>query len=217
MSYTTTRLTRSAIEELDHLYRINLINSITGYKSVNLIGTKDKQGLSNVAIFSSVTHFGSNPPLIGMVLRPTTVPRNTYANIKQTGVYTINHVNQAIFKQAHHTSAKYGAEVSEFDKTDLEEEHINGFEAPYVKQAIVKMGMELVEEIPIKTNGTILLLGQIKELILPSKFIHEDGFVDLNAAKTLTVSGLDAYHLPQKLARMNYARPNQAPTEIEEK
>lgn len=214
---TNTIITREAIVEMHRLYRINLINSITGYKSANLIGTKDKEGTTNVAIFSSVTHFGSNPPLIGMVLRPTTVPRNTYANIKETGIYTINHVNQSIVKQAHHTSAKYDAGISEFDKTNLEEEYMNGFDAPYVKQAVVKMGMELVEEIPIKANGTILILGQIRELILPEHLIAKDGFVDLNGAKTVTVSGLDAYHLPQQLARMSYARPDQSPTEITEK
>jgi flavin reductase (DIM6/NTAB) family NADH-FMN oxidoreductase RutF len=209
-----TIITREAIEKMHHLYRINLINSITGYKSANLIGTKDKEGVTNVAIFSSVTHFGSNPPLIGMVLRPTTVPRNTYANIKETGIYTINHVNQSIIKEAHHTSAKYEAGISEFDKTSLEEEYINEFDAPYVKQAVVKMGMELVEEIPIKANGTILILGKIRELILPEQLVTKDGFVDLNGAETVTVSGLDAYHLPKQLARMNYARPDQSPTEI---
>jgi hypothetical protein len=76
------------------------------------------------------------------------------------------------------------------------------------------MGMELVEEIPIKANGTILVLGKIKELILPEQLVAKDGFVDLNGAETVTVSGLDAYHLPKQLARMNYARPDQSPTEI---
>ena len=66
---------------LDHLYRINLVNSSSGFKSANLIATKNKEGISNVAVFSSVIHLGSNPPLLGFVTRPTTVPRNTYKNI----------------------------------------------------------------------------------------------------------------------------------------
>lgn len=40
------------IEDLDKLFRINLINSCTGYKSANLIGTKSDEGIPNVAIFS---------------------------------------------------------------------------------------------------------------------------------------------------------------------
>lgn len=91
------------ISALQHLYKINLINSCSGYKSANLIGTKSANSISNVAIFSSVIHLGSEPALLGFILRPTTVARNTYENIKETGVYTINHVHQAIIEEAHHT------------------------------------------------------------------------------------------------------------------
>ena len=72
---------RNDFDKLDHVFRINLINSCSGFKSANLIGTKSNAGTSNVAVFSSVTHLGSNPPLLGVVFRPVTdVPRNTYEN-----------------------------------------------------------------------------------------------------------------------------------------
>lgn len=198
------------IMQANRLYRINLINSLTGYKSANLIGTQDKSGATNVAVFSSVTHLGSHPPIVGVVMRPTTVPRNTYENIRETGFYTINHIHQSWVEDAHHTSAKYPKEVSEFDQTNLTPSHEHGFFAPYVKEAVIKLGMEFKEEIPIKVNGTILLLGEIKQVILPKSILAEDGFVDLNAAQTVTISGLDAYHLPEYLGRFAYARPNQA-------
>ena len=72
----------ATIAEMDKIYRLNLINSITGYKSAQLIGTQNNAGATNLAVFSSVIHLGSNPPLIGFILRPTTVPRHTFANLK---------------------------------------------------------------------------------------------------------------------------------------
>ena len=93
--------------ELDKIYRANLINSCTGFKSANLISTKSKDSIENVAVFSSVTHLSSNPPLLGFILRPTTVERNTYDNLEKTGYFTVNHIHQSIVKDAHHTSAKY--------------------------------------------------------------------------------------------------------------
>ena len=110
------------INNLKHLYKINLINSCSGFKSANLIGTKSKDGIENVAVFSSVTHVGSNPPILGFFCRPTKVTRDTYTNIKETGFYTINHIQESNFKEAHHTSAKYNSIISEFDKTQLKSE-----------------------------------------------------------------------------------------------
>ena len=107
------------LASLDHLYRINLINSSSGFKSANLIATKSKAGVSNVAVFSSVIHLGSNPPLLGFLTRPTTVPRNTYKNIQETGCYTINHIYEDIIEDAHHCSAKYDPSISELSMTGL--------------------------------------------------------------------------------------------------
>jgi len=133
------------IDNLDYLYRINLINSCSGFKSANLIGTKSNIGETNVAVFSSVTHLGSNPPLLGFFLRPTTVLRNTYENIKETGEFTINHIHEEIIQDAHHTSAKYDKSISEFDVTKLEEEYKNIFYAPFVKNTPVQMAMKYPE------------------------------------------------------------------------
>ena len=59
-------ISKANIGAMDKVPRLNLINSCTGYKSTNLIATKSIDGHSNVAIFSSVTHLGSDPALIGL-------------------------------------------------------------------------------------------------------------------------------------------------------
>lgn len=199
-------LDREKIESLDRLFRINLINSISGYKSANLIATKSDHG-TNVAVFSSVVHYGSNPPILGFVTRPHSVPRHTYASIKETGFYTINHINKSFFEAAHHTSAKYPKDVSEFSKTNLEEVYINDFFAPYVAQSAVKIGLKFVEEHHIKINDTILVLGEIIDLHLADDIIMNDGFVDLTKSQTATINGLDAYAFPDKNERLEYQRP----------
>ena len=72
--------TYNDIEDMEKIFRLNLINSVTGFKSANLIGTTSKEGITNLAVFSSITHLGSNPPFIGFVLRPTTVPCLLYTS-----------------------------------------------------------------------------------------------------------------------------------------
>lgn len=202
-----TFFSESDIENFHHLYRINLINSCSGYKSSNLIATKSQDGQENVAIFSSVTHIGSSPAMLGFFLRPTTVIRNTYSNIKETGFYTINHIEEGIIEDAHHTSAKYDAKISEFDKTSLKSEYKNDFFAPFVKNAPIQLAMEFVEEYDIKANNTILVIGKIIGLFVNGDFIEKDGFINLSQAKITAINGLDGYALPQLKTRLGYQRP----------
>ncbi len=76
-------LNQADLAKLDKRYRANFFNTLTGFKSANLIGTYDENDKENLAIFNSVIHLGANPPLMGFILRPTTVERHTYENIKK--------------------------------------------------------------------------------------------------------------------------------------
>ena len=201
--------TRKDIDALNRIYRINLINSCSGYKSANLLGSVSKDGTTNVAVFSSVTHLGSNPPVLGFILRPTTVPRNTYKNIKQTGVFTINHIYQEILEDAHHTSAKYPEEISEFDITDLDIEYKNNCIAPFVKGSPVQMKMRFKEEYFIKTNEVLHIIAEIEKLYIEDNLIEKDGFVDLAKGKVAAINGLDAYAIANNNTRFGYQRPKE--------
>lgn len=201
------RLSSQDIAKLEKRYRVNLINSLSGFKSANLIGTANQAGHTNLAVFSSVIHMGSNPPLFGFVTRPTIVPRHTYRNIKETGQYTLNHINPDIFKAAHQSSARYPEEVSEFDAVGLSPQYSETLQAPYVAESSIKMGLELVEEHKITANDTILVIGKVLEVFLTKEIIREDGFVELELAETVCISGLDAYHKTHKIERLPYAKP----------
>ncbi len=202
-------ITRQQIDEFPHLYKINLMNSISGYKPANLIATKSTDNITNVAVFSSVVHYGSSPAILGFVLRPTTVVRNTYNNIKETGYYTINAINEVMIEEAHHTSAKYPSEISEFDKTTLSEEFKNGFYAPFVAESPLQIGMKFLEEHYIKVNGTILVLGEVTDLYFKDSMLSEDGFLNLSKEKVAAINGLDTYMVAENYKRLSYQRPKQ--------
>tara|TARA_B100001778_G_scaffold306646_1_gene286128 strand:- start:120 stop:698 length:579 start_codon:yes stop_codon:yes gene_type:complete len=192
---------------MSKIFRLNLINSITGYKSANLIGTKTDNKINNVAIFSSVTHLGSDPPLIGFITRPENGNRNTYNNILKNKIFTINHIVKNQIISAHQSSAKYPKNVSEFDKTDLKVEFKNNFDAPFVKDSPVQIGCSFVNKYFIKENKTTLMIGQVEMLFINKKLLVEDGFVQLDREDVITVNGLDGYALPKLIKRIPYARP----------
>ncbi|MGB0882408.1 MAG: DUF2452 domain-containing protein [Vicingaceae bacterium] len=195
----------------DERYRLKFINSISGYKGVHLIGTKSKSGQTNLAIFNSIVHIGSSPPLIGFIMRPLTVERNTYNNIIETGFYTINHVHRSFLKQAHYTSTKFPAAVSEFDECNLTPEYAASFFAPFVGESTIKLGVKLKEEKAIEANGTRLIIGEIQEVIINDDYVEEDGQIDLEKAKDVCVTGLNQYSTVSKTKKIPYARLSELP------
>ncbi len=189
-------------------YKTHLINSLGGFKSVSLLGTINSSGQTNLAIFSSIFHIGANPPLIALIFRPSPPERNTLTNILETKYYTINHINEEIYTQAHQTSARYDDAISEFEVTGLQEEYKNDFIAPFVKESNIQMGIEFKERIDITINNTIMIIGQINEIFVPEDCLGEDGFINIEKANTITCSGLDSYHKTQQLDRLSYAKPD---------
>jgi flavin reductase (DIM6/NTAB) family NADH-FMN oxidoreductase RutF len=206
--------TSETLLDLEKHERAHLINSLGGFKSLALVGTSDSKGNTNLAVFSSVFHVGANPPLIGLIFRPSPPERNTYSNIIETGFYTINHVNETIYKQAHQTSARYDKEISEFDIIGLTPEYIDAFFAPYVAESNIQLGIEFKEKIDLTINNTVLIIGEITQIYIPEDCLSIDGFIDLEKANTVTCSGLDSYHKTVQIDRLSYAKPNKEVSSI---
>jgi len=194
--------------------RVHFINSIGGFKSVSLLGTINNQGKTNLAIFSSLVHIGANPALIAHVFRPSPPERDTLSNLLETGFYTVNHINETIYKKAHQTSARYEKEISEFDETNLTAVYKNEFKAPFVDESSVQLGIKFREKIDIKINNTIMVIGEIVQVHFPENCLSSDGFLDLEKANSLTCSGLDSYHKTVQLDRLSYAKPFKEITSI---
>ena len=202
------------IEQMELRYRATLINSLAGFRQAVLIGTKSVDGHSNLSIFNSLIHLGANPALYGLVSRPDTVRKDTLKNILETRQYTLNFVQKSDYEKAHQTSAKYEANVSEFEKAGFTEEYLNGYKAPFLKEAVVKIGMKLEDTIDIKINGTILIIGSIQSIQLNENILGDDGFVALEKENVLISSGLDGYYSTEFVGRLTYAKPETWPTII---
>lgn len=202
------KINLQAIQAFEKRYRTAFINSLTGFKSLNLVGTISESGQENLAVFSQIFHLGAQPPLIGMIVRPHSTARHTLENILETGYYTLNHVTASTYQQAHQTSARYDREQSEFEQAGFQPHYETEFKAPFVAESPVRIGMKLEETTTLAINNTVLVIGSIQLVLIDNEgFIQQDGFIDLEQAGSLTSSGLDSYHTTTRLARLPYAKP----------
>lgn len=205
------RFTTSDLDRMSKGFRVNFVNSLSGFKSSNLIGTCDAEGNENLAVFSSVVHLGADPALIGLVSRPRSVERHSVDNLIEIGHYTINHVNEKILQMAHQTSARYPKEVSEFEATGLTPEFIESFPAPVVKEANLSILMKFIESKPIEINDTEFIIGEVQEVLLKQEVVADDGYIDIEALQTVAATGLDCYHTTNRIGRLTYAKPDKKP------
>lgn len=204
-------LTKDDLQALDRKFRLNLINSITGIKPANLVGSRSKLNIDNVAIFSSLVHLGSNPAHLGLVFRPQLKNRkDTYSNIIETGYYTINQISEDFIKKAHYTSAKLPKNQSEFDIMKLQREYKDNFWAPFVACSFMKIGMKFIEAISLP-NGCIFIVGEIILAQVPDESVNDKGQIDLSNFNAVGVGGLNSYYRLKKIADYPYVRNHQIP------
>ncbi|MCG9554645.1 flavin reductase family protein [Vibrio sp. Isolate31] len=202
-------LSKNDLQTMDQRQRIRLVNSLSGFKSANLIGTCDKQGVENLATVSSVIHLGSDPALLGFIVRPDKSRRHTLENIVETQHFTVNSIGADFVKKAHQTSARYPKPVSEFNAVGLTPYYDDFFPAPFVLESNLKIGLAFKEKITIESNQTQMLIGEVVTIHAPKHALMPDGYLDLEALDIVTVSGLDSYHVTQRLHRLSYAKPGE--------
>lgn len=209
-------ITKATIQGWERFYRGNFVNSLSGFKSASLIATVNKEGVPNLAIFSNIVHLGADPALIGFVNRPLEAAPHTLANIEATGFYTINHIHPDFVMQAHQTSAKYAAGVNEFVSVGLQEEYVDDFSVPFVKESKCAYAMKLVEIIPIKHNNTFFVIGELQQVRVDKSILTADGFLHLEKIESITSLGIDGYYNTNAIGRYSYAKPGVMPVKLKE-
>ena len=195
------------IQDLEKVNRINLVNSITGIKTALLVATKNSENVTNLAIFSSIVHISSNPPLLGFFIRNNKkIRRDTLENIIENNVYSFNHINSSILKRAHLTSIKFDKTTSEFDVCKFTEEYIKGFFAPFVKESNVKIGMSLREVVEMECADSKLIIGKIDHILFDKDYLENDFSLNLEKTASISVCGLNHYYENNKNISLPYAR-----------
>ena len=204
---------KQALQSLDRRQRVALINSLPGFKPVVLVGTINEDKCTNLCVINSCFHVGADPALMGMVIRPAPrgTERHTLENLLATKTYSVNAVTRNMAQGAHHTSARFGRDQSEFDVCGFTEYWCEDFEAPFVAESPLQLGLTLAEHLPLTINGTHLIIGSIEQIHLSDHSQRDDGTLDLQSMDIVAGVGLDAYHSVSIGQRFIYAKPDRPP------
>jgi flavin reductase (DIM6/NTAB) family NADH-FMN oxidoreductase RutF len=78
-----------------------------------------------------------------------------------------------------------------------------------VKESKIALAMQVQDIQLIAINKTELVIGQVVEVVMQDDYLADDGYVDIESAQTVAISGLDAYHTTQNIDRFSYAKPDE--------
>ena len=178
MSFKKFITSKLDIKSVYHL----LISGIAP-RPIALVGSKDKNGISNLAPFSFFNAFGANPPILGFspaLSGRTGLPKDTLLNIKDTKEFTVSIVNSSIVEQVSLSSCEFKRNVDEFDKTGLtklKSEFITSFG---VKESNFIMECKLYDIIELgnKPGSGNLILGEVLAFHINNKILDKYDKVD---------------------------------------
>jgi hypothetical protein len=71
--------------------------------------------------------------------------------------------------------------------------------------------MAFREEIPIKLNGTKLIVGEILEIHIPEDVLDDKGYVRLDKVFDVGIGGLNNYYALKRIKTLPYARVEELP------
>jgi flavin reductase (DIM6/NTAB) family NADH-FMN oxidoreductase RutF len=194
----------------DSKYRLKFTDSISGYRGVHLIGVKEKNGNTYLSLSHSIIHISSEPARIGFVIHPT-AEKKIYNTLVETTYFTLNHVQKSFLEQAHFTSVSVHKDQSEFDACNLKPEYIKDFHAPFVGKSTIKLGLKLIDNIPLNESESHLLIGEVQFVDLKEDYLEEDGQIDLEKAHNVSVSGINQYSSVSKFSKLPDAKTSELP------
>ena len=132
---------RFDLAELAAGERYKLLGGLVVPRPIALVTTQSADGRVNAAPFSFFNVFAEEPPLVvlGLGMSPAGGAKDTTANIRETGAFVINLVDEAIAEAMNLCAIDFPPEISEIEVAGLELAPSDKVAPPRIAQAPVHL------------------------------------------------------------------------------
>ena len=150
------------LADLPPLERYKLLIGLVIPRPIAWISTRSANGVANCAPFSFFNVFSEDPPLcvVGINPRSDGALKHSLKNIRRTGEFVVNLVDEATANAMHLSSHEFGEEESEFAKAGLHEAQAARVSHPRIAEAAACLECRLFQLIEISATRQ-LVLGEI--------------------------------------------------------
>ncbi len=162
------------LKPLELKQRYKLLSSLVIPRPIAWISTQAKNGTTNLAPYSFFNVFGSNPPLviISQGNRLEGDPKDTPANIEETGVFVVNLLDMKLAKVMNISAGAFPKQESEIVKLQLRTEQATQIDVPMIADCPVNLECKLIEI--RKYGGNRIVFGEVLEIHLDACIYDAD-------------------------------------------
>jgi len=149
-----------------------LVSTVTP-RPIAWVVSQDAQGQVNAGAFSFFNAFSGEPPVVGIGIgsyRPGQ-PKDTRANIRETGQFVVNLVSEANAEKMNITAIEFEHGVNELEQADLETLPSVRVKPPRIAESPVALECELMQIVDLGESG--LVLGRVLAM-----HIHDEMVLD---------------------------------------
>ena len=171
-------------------------NAIVSPRPIGWIGTRGADGTDNLAPYSFFNAVAYEPPQV--VFSSTSAKpdrgdtKDSVANIRETGVFSVNIVSYALKDAMNQTSGPWDKSTDEFAFATLEKANCNTINAPRVAASPATLECKVTQIITLEGAHNFAVFGEVTGVHIRDEFLTEGQF-DLRKVQPLARLGYQDY------------------------
>ncbi len=181
----------------------NPFNAIVTPRPIGWISTRGSKG-DNLAPYSFFNAAAYSPPQVTFA---STGVKDSLTNIRDTRVFAVNVVAEAMFHAMSATSADLAPEIDEFAHAGVAKADCTTIPCPRVADAPATLECELIDIITLRGRNNFLILGEVTGIHLRDDCLI-DGRFDVTRFNPVARLGYRDYTIVRDLVELR--RPDEA-------
>jgi len=187
-----------------HTLPHNPFNAIVTPRPIGWISSRSPQGHDNLAPYSFFNGIAYDPP---QVMFASTSAKDSLTNIRETGVFCVNIVSQALMREMNITAENFDATVDEFAAADLQKAACETIACARVAASPASLECRMTQILRAEGADNHVVLGEVTGIHMADECLR-DGRFDVTTYAPLARLGYRDYTLVREVFELK--RPDEA-------
>lgn len=176
-------------------------------RPIGFVSTISAGGIPNAAPFSFFNGISHAPPLLCLSIAnkvDNSGPKDTLANILETGEFVVNIVDEALAEAQDRCAQRFPPDVDEIQAAGLTGVPGIAVKAPTILESPVNLECRLVQHIALPESAYTLVIGRIVYFQVRSDILLPNGYIDPRKLQSVGRMTGNSYTLTREIFTLKH-------------